>query len=46
VAVVRGARLDRPLCGFIADTPGCRGWSGQATILDYYGSEQVWLEPT
>ena len=42
--VVRGERLDRTLCGFIADSPWLPGWSGQATILDYYGSEQVWLE--
>lgn len=42
--VVKGDRLDKPLCGFIADSPWLPGWSGKASILDYYGSESVWLE--
>lgn len=44
VAVVRGERLDRPLCGFIADSPWLPGWTGKASVLDYYSSESVWLE--
>ncbi len=44
VAVVGGARLDKPLCGFIADSPWLPGWSGKASILDYYSSEKVWLD--
>jgi len=43
LAVVQGARLEQPLCGFIADSPWLPGWSGQATVLDYFASEQVWL---
>ncbi|HRR34350.1 MAG TPA: uroporphyrinogen decarboxylase family protein [Kiritimatiellia bacterium] len=42
--VVRGERLDKPFCGFIADSPWLPGWSGKASILDYFASEQVWLE--
>lgn len=44
VAVVRGERLDRPLCGFIADSPWLPGWTGKASVLDYYSSETAWLE--
>jgi len=44
LAVVRGQRLDQPLCGFIADSPWLPGWSGKASILDYFSSEEVWLE--
>ena len=44
VAVVGGARLDKPLCGFIADSPWLPGWSGKASILDYFSSEKVWLD--
>ena len=43
-AVVRGERPDRPLCGFIADSPWLPEWTGKASILDYYTSETVWLE--
>jgi uroporphyrinogen decarboxylase len=43
-AVVRGERLDKPLCGFIADSPWLPEWTGKASILDYYSSETVWLE--
>jgi uroporphyrinogen decarboxylase len=42
--VVHGERLDKPLCGFIADSPWLPGWTGKATILDYFSSEEVWLE--
>jgi len=44
VAVVNGARLDKPLCGFIADSPWLPEWTGKASILDYYSSEKVWLD--
>lgn len=44
LAVVNGARLDKPLCGFIADSPWLPEWTGKATILDYFASEEVWLE--
>jgi len=43
-AVVGGQRLERPLCGFIADSPWLPGWSGKASILDYFSSEKVWLD--
>lgn len=43
VAAVNGERLDRPLCGFIVDSPWLPGWSGEASILDYYASETAWL---
>ena len=44
LAVVKGERLEKPLCGFIADSPGLPEWTGKASILDYYSSEAVWLE--
>ena len=44
VAVVGGARFERPVCGFIADSPWLPEWTGRASILDYYSSESVWLE--
>jgi uroporphyrinogen decarboxylase len=44
VAVVNGRRLETPLCGFIADSPWLPGWTGKASILDYYSSEKVWLD--
>jgi uroporphyrinogen decarboxylase len=43
LAVVNGQRLDKPLCGFIIDSPWLPGWSGDASILDYYASEAAWL---
>ena len=43
-AVVRGQRFEKPLCGFIADSPWLPEWTGKASILDYYSSESVWLE--
>ena len=43
VAVAGGQRLDKPLCGFIVDSPWLPGWSGDASILDYYASETAWL---
>ncbi len=44
VAVVNGACLDRPVCGFIADSPWLPGWTKKASILDYFSSEKVWLD--
>ncbi len=44
VAVVNGKRLDTPVCGFIADSPWLPGWTGKASILDYFSSEKVWLD--
>jgi len=44
LAVVEGRRLDKPVCGFIADSPWLPEWTGRASILDYYSSESVWLE--
>jgi len=43
-AVVSGKRMEQPLCGFIVDSPWLPGWSGQASILDYYASETAWLD--
>lgn len=43
-AVVGGQRLEKPLCGFIADSPWLPEWTGKASILDYYASEAAWLE--
>lgn len=44
LTVVNGKRLDRPLCGFIADSPWLPEWTGQSSILDYYCSEEAWLK--
>ena len=44
VAVVNGASLEKPACGFIADSPWLPGWTKKASILDYFSSEKVWLE--
>lgn len=44
LAVIRGERLETLLCGFIADSPWLPEWTGRASILDYYASDQVWLE--
>jgi len=44
LTVVGGGRLEKPLCGFIADSPWLPEWTGKASILDYYSSEAVWLE--
>jgi uroporphyrinogen decarboxylase len=41
--VTRGQRLDKPLCGFIIDSPWLPGWGGESSILDYYASETAWL---
>jgi len=44
VAVVRGERLEKPLCGFIADSPWLPEWSGKASILDYFSSDRLWFD--
>ena len=41
---VKGERLDTPLCGFIADSPWLPRWAGNASTLDYFSSDEVWLE--
>ena len=43
LAVVKGERLEKPLCGFIADSPWLPEWTGEASILDYFSSDTVWL---
>ena len=43
LAVVNGEAI-RPLpTGFIIDSPWLPGWAGYS-ILDYYGSDDIWLE--
>lgn len=44
VAVVNGQRLDKPLCGFIADSPWLPAWTEKASILDYFTSDEVWFK--
>ena len=44
LSVVAGQRLEKPLCGFIADSPWLPEWTRKASILDYYSSDSVWLE--
>ncbi len=43
VAVIRGERIRPVPVGFIVDSPWLPNWAGH-TILDYYASEQVFLE--
>lgn len=43
LAAITGEKLDRPLVRLIVDGPWLPGWAGR-TILDYYTSEQLWLE--
>lgn len=42
LAVIRGERLSPLPTGFIIDSPWLPNWAGH-TILDYFGSEDVWL---
>jgi uroporphyrinogen decarboxylase len=44
LAVINGERLDKPMCGFVADSPWLPEWSGKASILDYYSSERIWFD--
>jgi len=44
LAVINGEKLDKPMCGFIADSPWLPEWTGKASILDYYSSDKVWFE--
>lgn len=44
VSVVNGTRLDKPACGFIADSPWLPGWTGKVSVLDYFSSEKAWLD--
>lgn len=41
--VVAGAEVDPPPVGFIIDSPWLPGWAGMS-IMDYFASEQMWLE--
>lgn len=44
LAVINGDCLDKPLCGFIVDSPWLPEWTGKVSILDYYSSEKVWFD--
>ena len=44
LAVINGERLDKPMCGFVADSPWLPEWSGLGSILDYYSSDKVWFD--
>ena len=41
--VINGKAIKPMPVGFIIDSPWLPGWAGY-TIIDYYNSEQVWLE--
>ena len=41
--VISGKKIDTVPVGFIIDSPWLLGWAGM-TILDYYSSEQKWLD--
>ena len=41
--VIRGDQLKPLPVGFIIDSPWLPGWTG-TSILDYFASEQIWLE--
>jgi uroporphyrinogen decarboxylase len=43
LAVLRGERVAPPPVAFIIDSPWLPNWAGM-TILDYYASEERWLE--
>jgi len=43
LAMVEAGRPPRPMVGFISDSPWLPGWAGMS-ILDYYTSEQLWLQ--
>ena len=43
IAVINGQRVDPLPVGFIIDSPWLPGWAGIST-LDYYASEQMWLD--
>ncbi|MDA3925956.1 MAG: hypothetical protein PF904_14765, partial [Kiritimatiellae bacterium] len=43
LAVINGEKFDKPMCGFLADSPWLPEWTGKASILDYYSSDKVWL---
>ncbi len=44
LAVINGERLDKPMCGFVADSPWLPEWTGKVSILDYYSSDKVWFD--
>jgi uroporphyrinogen decarboxylase len=43
LSVVNGEIPDRPLTGFIIDSPWLPGWSGYSTI-QYFASDEIWFE--
>ncbi|MDD4145013.1 MAG: uroporphyrinogen decarboxylase family protein [Prolixibacteraceae bacterium] len=43
ISVVHGEIPERPLSGFIIDSPWLPGWSGYST-LQYFASEEIWFE--
>jgi uroporphyrinogen decarboxylase len=43
IDVINGKIIEPMPVGFIIDSPWLPGWAG-LTIMDYYNSEQVWLE--
>ncbi len=43
LGILDGRMPENPPCGFIIDSPWIPGWHG-ASILDYYSSEQCWLD--
>jgi uroporphyrinogen decarboxylase len=43
LAVIRGEQIAPPPSAFIIDSPWLPGWAGMS-ILDYYTSEERWLE--
>jgi uroporphyrinogen-III decarboxylase len=40
---VRGETPDKPVTGFIIDSPWIPGWAGVST-LDFYSSEETWFQ--
>lgn len=42
-AVIRGEEQEKPLAGFIIDSPWLPGWYG-IPILDYFTSDELWLK--
>ena len=44
LAVVNGEKVSPLPTGFIIDSPWLPAWTGKGSILDYYGSDEFWLE--
>jgi uroporphyrinogen-III decarboxylase len=41
--IVRGRTPDKPVTGFIIDSPWIPGWAGVST-LQYYSSDEIWFQ--